>query len=95
MTTTADSNSTQTPTTPTATPQSIFHAALYPPDSYTSTGTYWADLPYLQRLTFITAVDLSETLSELHQIATRTPWSSVRRYFRNYVLPGAGLGLEG
>jgi MFS family permease len=73
-------------------------ASLYPDDSFTPEGEYWADLPFGQRLSFVTGVDNAEAKKELGQIGAmmkKDPLSPVAWYFRNAVLPGAGLGLEG
>jgi hypothetical protein len=74
---------------------SIFHAALYPPDSYTPEGTYWADLPFIRRSAFITSVDRAEAVAEVKKVVSRSIWANVRGYFQDYVLTGMGLGLEG
>lgn len=76
----------------------IFAHVLHPDDSYDVAGTYWADLPVGQRLKFVTGVDNAEAKKELSQIGAmmkKDPLSPVGWYFRNAVLPGAGLGLEG
>ncbi|KAJ8112232.1 hypothetical protein ONZ43_g5438 [Nemania bipapillata] len=76
----------------------IFSHLLQPDDSYTPEGVYWADLPLAQRFSFVNKVSSEETKREL-----RTIWSMIKEdplsplswYFRNSVLPGAGLLLEG
>jgi len=71
---------------------------LYPDDIYTPEGVYWADLPLRKRIGFISKVDNEEAAKELKQIGAmmkKDPLSPVGWYFRNAVLPGAGLGLEG
>ncbi|KAI0974430.1 major facilitator superfamily domain-containing protein [Xylaria arbuscula] len=76
----------------------IFSHLLRPDDSYTPEGIYWADLPLAQRFAFVNKVSSEETKKEL-----RTIWSMIKKdplsplswYFRNSVLPGAGLLLEG
>ncbi|TVY68768.1 Inorganic phosphate transporter 1-2 [Lachnellula suecica] len=76
----------------------LFKPIMYPDDSYTAEGTYWADLPFMKMLSFNRAVDNAETKKELGQIwamMKKDPLSPVGWYFRNAVLPGAGLGLEG
>lgn len=73
-----------------------FH--IRPDDSYTPEGVYWADLPMAQRVRFVASTDAQEAKSELAAIGTmmkEDPLSPVGYYFRNMVLPGAGLGLEG
>lgn len=76
----------------------IFSYLLHPDDSYTAEGKYWADLPILKQVSFINHVNNQEAKKELKQIGAMTkkdPLSPVSWYFKNAVLPGAGLGLEG
>lgn len=76
----------------------IFNYLLHPNDLYTQEGVYWADLPLKQRLKFVNAIDNAESKKELGQIwamMKKDPLSPVGWYFKNAVLPGAGLGLEG
>lgn len=76
----------------------IFNPILYPTDLYTPEGVYWADLPFGQQMKFNTAVDNAETkkeLSTLWAMIKEDPMSPISWYFKNAVLPGAGLGLEG
>jgi hypothetical protein len=76
----------------------IFNPIIHPNDLYTPEGVYWADLPFRQQMQFNTAVDNAEAKKELSSIwamLKRDPLSPVGWYFRNAVLPGAGLGLEG
>ena len=76
----------------------IFAYLLRPDDSYTDDGVYWADLPLGKRFRFITHVDNQEAgkeLSSLGRMIKKDPLSPLGWYFRNAVLPGAGLGLEG
>lgn len=78
--------------------KAIFAYLLHPDDSYTPEGTYWADLPIGQRAKFIMAGEAKEARKELKQIGRmmkKDPLSPLSWYFRNAVLPGAGLGLEG
>jgi hypothetical protein len=78
--------------------ESVFHALLHPDDIYTEQGTYWADLPAGQRLKFVNKVDGEETRKEVKSIMSMfkaDPLSPISYYFKNMVLPGAGLGLEG
>lgn len=75
-----------------------FRSLLLPDDSYDDTGTYWADMSLLKRMRFVTKVDNDEAKRELSSIGrmVRTdPLSPIGYYFRNMVIPGAGLGLEG
>lgn len=76
----------------------IFNYLTHPDDSYTPEGVYWADLPVGKRISFVTAVDNAEAKKELGAtwaMFKKDPLSPVTWYFRNAVLPGAGLGLEG
>lgn len=76
----------------------IFDYLLRPDDTYTSDGVYWADLPLLQRIKFVSSYDAVEAKRELGIIGRmmkKDPLSPIGAYLRNMVLPGAGLGLEG
>jgi hypothetical protein len=71
---------------------------VYPNDTYTLEDVYWADLPYRKQLAFNTNVDIAEIKKELSSIwlmTKKNPLSPIGWYFKNAVLPGAGLGLEG
>ncbi|BCR88015.1 putative MFS phosphate transporter [Aspergillus chevalieri] len=75
-----------------------FDALIRPDDCYTPEGTYWADLPLLQKIRFVGSYDAKESKRELGniwQMFKNDPLSPMSYYFRNMVLPGAGLGLEG
>ncbi|KAF2869283.1 putative MFS phosphate transporter [Massariosphaeria phaeospora] len=77
---------------------SVFRTVLLPDDIYTENGVYWADLPLGQRFKFVTEVDGEEIRKELSTIWAmfkNDPLSPISYYFKNMVLPGAGLGLEG
>jgi len=77
---------------------SVLKAVIYPDDIYTEDGTYWADLPLWKRISFVTKVDARETKSELKAIGrmiAKDPLSPISYYFKNMVIPGAGLLLEG
>ncbi|KKK24821.1 hypothetical protein P175DRAFT_0533443 [Aspergillus ochraceoroseus IBT 24754] len=76
----------------------VFDQVIRPSDSYTPDGTYWADLPLGQRINFIASVDGEEARNEwkwLVDMFKADPLAPVSYYFKNMVLPGAGLGLEG
>lgn len=78
--------------------KAIFDYLIKPDDMYTENGTYWADLPIMQQLKFSAASDAKEAkkeLSSIGQMVKKDPLSPVGWYFRNAVIPGAGLGLEG
>jgi hypothetical protein len=75
-----------------------FDKLVRPDDSYTPEGVYWADLPILKRISFVTSVDSAEAARELRNIGRmikEDPLSPINFYFKNMVLPGAGLLLEG
>lgn len=77
---------------------SVFRSLLRPDDSYDESGTYWADMGIGRRLAFVTKLDAKEAASELRSIGRMMkadPLSPVGYYFRNMVIPGAGLLLEG
>lgn len=76
----------------------IFSYLLRPDDIYTEDGVYWADLPLAKQVTFVASNDAKESRREAYNVWTMfkaDPLSPVAFYFRNMVLPGAGLGLEG
>ncbi|KAK3996352.1 putative inorganic phosphate transporter [Cladorrhinum sp. PSN332] len=78
--------------------RAIFSYLTHPDDCYTEDGTYWADLPWKQRIAFINKSQNEEAKAELKAIGRmikKDPLSPISWYFRNAVLPGAGLGLEG
>ncbi|KAI9802524.1 MAG: hypothetical protein M1833_001596 [Piccolia ochrophora] len=80
------------------TEKAIFDHLLWPDDSYDKRGIYWADMGLAQRFRFITRTNNAEAKRELANIWRMTkadPLSPITAYFRNYVVPGAGLGLEG
>lgn len=85
---------------PNASPEErrIFSHVTRPDDSYTPDGVYWADLPLSQRISFVSKVDRQAAAAECKTIwamMKKDPLSPVSWYFRNAVIPGAGLGLEG
>jgi hypothetical protein len=78
--------------------ESVFNRILRPDDSYDANGVYWADMPIRKRIGFVTSVDAAETRKELASIwemIKKDPLSPISYYFRNMVIPGMGLGLEG
>jgi len=78
--------------------KAIFAYLLHPDDSFTPEGVYWADLSIGKRIGFVGKVDAIEAKNELRSIWSMMkvdPLSPVGWYFRQAVLPGAGLGLEG
>lgn len=78
--------------------KAAFDKLMRPADSYTANGQYWADLPIGQRVSFVASTDGAEARSEfswLGNMFKTDPLSPVSYYFKNAVLPGAGLGLEG
>ena len=76
----------------------IFDYLIKPDDLYDANGVYWADLPFAQRVRFVLDVDSRESKREagnVWRMFKADPLSPVGYYFKNMVLPGAGLGLEG
>lgn len=76
----------------------IFGYLTHPDDSFTPEGVYWADLPLRKRIGFVSRVQAAEDKKEFKAIGRmfkEDPLSPFAWYFRNAVLPGAGLGLEG
>lgn len=75
-----------------------FDSLIRPDDSYTPEGIYWADLPLHKKAKFVLSYDGKEAARELGSVWNMfkaDPLSPVSYYFKNMVLPGAGLGLEG
>lgn len=75
-----------------------FQRLLKLDDSYTPEGIYWADLPFVERVKFVARTDAQEACREFALMVSmmqKNPLSPIGWYFRNAVLPGAGLGLEG
>ncbi|KAJ5242865.1 uncharacterized protein N7469_001192 [Penicillium citrinum] len=75
-----------------------FDSLIRPEDSYSPDGVYWADMPLAQKIKFVSSYDAGEASRELSGIWSmikEDPLSPFSYYFRNMVLPGAGLGLEG
>lgn len=78
--------------------KAAFDEVIRPADCYTEDGTYWADLPIGQRISFCMTqdrVEASKEMSWLWDMFKTDPLSPISYYFKNAVLPGAGLGLEG
>ncbi|KAI9682913.1 MAG: hypothetical protein M1829_006349 [Trizodia sp. TS-e1964] len=78
--------------------RAIFNNHLYPNDSYDENGVYWADMPFLKKAKFVAKVDAEETKREwsiIGNMMKNDPLSPIGAYFRNYIIPGMGLGLEG
>ena len=76
----------------------IFDYLLRPDDLYDQNGTYWADLPLTKRIKFVNSYDNKEAAREFKgflRMVKNDPLSPFPWYFKNMVLPGAGLGLEG
>ncbi|KAL8933184.1 MAG: hypothetical protein Q9216_006483, partial [Gyalolechia sp. 2 TL-2023] len=76
----------------------IFDYLLKPDDSYNEAGVYWGDMPLAQQVKYVMKGDSKESKRELSNIWAmfkKDPFSPFAYYFKNMVLPGAGLGLEG
>lgn len=75
-----------------------FDRMLYPDDSYDKNGVYWADLPMTKQAKWVFNYDRQEVRREWADVCVMfkaNPLSPFAYYGRNFVLPGAGLGLEG
>nr|UJH94480.1 PTH1-2 [Starmerella bombicola] len=78
--------------------EAMFRTILCPDDIYNEEGRYWADLPLRQRIAFNWNVETTEMKSEFRSFLSmlkKDPLSPMGWYFRNCVVPGAGLLLEG
>ncbi|WFD22738.1 hypothetical protein MEQU1_001414 [Malassezia equina] len=78
--------------------EGAFHDIIYPSDSYTSNGTYWADLPLHERLSFVNSQSNAEARRELGvmwSMFKSDPLSLVKAYFSRYVINGLGMFVEG
>ncbi|GAA5877864.1 hypothetical protein JCM8547_002700 [Rhodosporidiobolus lusitaniae] len=76
----------------------LLHSALFPPDSYTTNGTYWADLPRKERWSFINKQNREEASREFGEVWSmfkQDPMSPFRAYWNKYVMVGMGLFVEG
>ncbi|KAI4248267.1 MAG: hypothetical protein LQ352_005967 [Teloschistes flavicans] len=76
----------------------IFDYLLKPDDSYNEQGVYWGDMSWSEQIRFVMKGDAKETKREASNVWAmfkKDPLSPVSYYFKNMVLPGAGLGLEG
>lgn len=76
----------------------IFDYLLKPDDSYNEAGVYWGDMSLADQVKFVSSGDAKESKRELSNIWAmfkNDPLSPFAYYFKNMVLPGAGLGLEG
>lgn len=76
----------------------VFRSLLLPDDSYDEHGTYWADMPLGKRFAFCNKIDSAEARNELAAIGRMfraDPLSPFAYYFRNMIIPGMGLLLEG
>lgn len=76
----------------------VFQTILKPDDMYDADGTYWADLPVGKKIKFVSKNELKESNREFWHVMgmfKKDPLSPVGAYFRNMVIPGMGLLLEG
>lgn len=74
-----------------------FNKVLFPPDSYTEDGVYWADLPLGQRINFAVGQYHREAMRELGIIGRmfkRDPMSPFAAY-SHYIINGLGMFVEG
>ena len=77
---------------------SALNATLYPDDSYTPDGTYWADLPRAERSRFVNKQFTTEWGRELREtwvLFKQDPGAPLKAYWNKYVLTGMGLFVEG
>lgn len=77
---------------------SALNATLYPDDSYTPDGTYWADLPRGERSRFVNKQFTTEWGRELREtwaLFKQDPGAPLKAYWNKYVLTGMGLFVEG
>ncbi|BGP02553.1 hypothetical protein NBRC10513v2_006203 [Rhodotorula toruloides] len=91
-----DSGSTFDPRS--ATEEELLREALFPSDSYTADGRYWADLPSGEKWSFASGQFSRETrrdFSYVWNMFKKDPVQPFRAYFNKYVLTGMGLFVEG
>ncbi|KAF2674036.1 phosphate:H+ symporter [Microthyrium microscopicum] len=75
-----------------------FNRILRPDDIYDPEGTYWADLPVGRKVKFVNKVNNQEAKEEFAAVWSmfkKDPLAPFGAYFRNFIIPGMGLGLEG
>ncbi|WFD25839.1 hypothetical protein MNAN1_000806 [Malassezia nana] len=78
--------------------ESAFREIIYPSDSYSANGTYWADLPIGERISFVNKQSNAEARRELGLIwrmFQEDPLSPIKAYFGRYVINGLGMFVEG
>lgn len=81
-----------------ASDEELLREALYPSDSYAADGTYWADLPRGERMSFATTqfnTEARRDMSYVWNMFKNDPAEPFRAYWRKYVLTGMGLFVEG
>jgi len=83
---------------PTTSPDNnLLQDELFPQDMYSGT-TYWADLPFGQRIKWVNAQSDAEALRELKLLGSefkKDPLQPIRDYFGTYVITGMGMFVEG
>jgi MFS family permease len=70
---------------------------LFPPDMYAGT-TYWADLPWSERIRWVNANSDAEAKREFLLLMSefrRDPLKPINDYFSHYVITGMGMFVEG
>ena len=75
---------------PTEDPERLLHGDLFPDDLYKG-STYWADLPYTERVQWVNAQSNAEARRELKllgQEIKKDPLKPINDYFRIYVITG-------
>jgi len=83
---------------PTTSPDdNLLSGELFPPDMYSGT-TYWADLPFRERVKWVNAQSDAEAYREFWLLMSefkKDPLQPIRDYFGTYVITGMGMFVEG
>jgi MFS family permease len=85
------------PTTSPDDPDDLLKDELFPTDMYTGT-TYWADLPFGERVKWVNANSDAEAHREFFLLMSefrKDPLQPIRDYFGTYVITGMGMFVEG
>lgn len=83
---------------PTTSPEDdLLREELFPQDMYSGT-TYWADLPFRERVKWVNAQSDAEAHREFWLLMSefkKDPLQPIRDYFGTYVITGMGMFVEG
>jgi hypothetical protein len=83
---------------PTTSPEDdLIRGELFPQDMYSGT-TYWADLPFRERVKWVNAQSDAEARREFWLLMSefkKDPLQPIRDYFGTYVITGMGMFVEG